>query len=43
MLISVQGTGKNQLEPDQESVWNAPVLLHSYLLKYPRQEPTGIK
>jgi hypothetical protein len=35
MLISVQGTGKNQLEPDQESVWDAAVLSHSYLLKIP--------
>jgi hypothetical protein len=33
MLISIQGTGKNQLEPDQESEWNAPVLSHFYLLK----------
>jgi hypothetical protein len=33
MLISVQGTGKNQLEPDQESVWDTPVVSHSNLLK----------
>jgi hypothetical protein len=35
MLISIKGTGKNLLGPDQESVWDAPVLSHSYLLKNP--------
>jgi hypothetical protein len=33
MLISVQGTGKNQLEPDQESVLNARMLSHSFAKK----------
>jgi hypothetical protein len=33
MLISVNGTGKNLLEPDQEIVCDAPVFSHSYLLK----------
>jgi len=33
MLISVEGTGKNQPEPRQESMGDAPVLSHRYLLK----------
>jgi len=28
MLISLEGTGKNQMEPGQESMGNAPVLSH---------------
>jgi hypothetical protein len=32
LLISV-GTGKNQMEPDQESVGDAPLLSHCSLLR----------
>jgi len=32
MLISVEGTGKNQLQPGQESVGDAPVLSQCSLL-----------
>jgi hypothetical protein len=31
MLVAFQGTGKNQLEPGQESMGNAAVLSRSYL------------
>jgi len=33
MLISVEGTGKNQLQPGQESMGDAPVLSHCSLLR----------
>jgi hypothetical protein len=35
MLTSVQGTGKNQLQPCQESVGDASVLSHCSLLRNP--------
>ena len=35
LLISVQRTGKYQLEQGQESVWEAPLSLHSSLLRNP--------
>jgi hypothetical protein len=37
MLTSVQGTDKNQLQPGQESKWDASVLSRCSLLK-----PTGV-
>jgi len=42
MLISVEGTGKNQLKPDQRSMGDAPVLSHCSLLLNPRPKPTGV-
>jgi hypothetical protein len=33
MLISVEGTGKNQLEPGQESMGDASVLSNSFFAK----------
>jgi len=33
VLISLEGTGTNELQPDQESMGDAPVLSHSYLLR----------
>jgi len=42
MLISVEGTVKNQLQPGQESVWDSPVLWHCSLLRKPWPKPTGV-
>jgi hypothetical protein len=42
MFISVEGTGKNQLRPDQEKMRNAPVLSHFSLPRYPRTRLTGV-
>jgi hypothetical protein len=33
MLIAVDGAGKNQLEPGQENMGEAPVLAHSFQRK----------
>ena len=35
MAISIEGTGKNQLQPGQESMGDAPVLFHCSLLTNP--------
>jgi hypothetical protein len=35
MLISMKGTGKNQLESGQENMENAPVLSHCSLPRSP--------
>ena len=35
MLISFEETGKNQLEPDEERMGNAPVLPRCFLLRNP--------
>jgi hypothetical protein len=42
MLISVKETGKNQLEPGQESMADAPVLSRCSLLRNYSPEPTGV-
>jgi hypothetical protein len=42
LLISVQGMGKNQLEPSKESMGDAPVLSHCSLLTDPWPKPTGV-
>jgi len=42
MLILVAGIGKSQLEPGQESMGDAPVLLHCSLLRNPWQKVTGV-
>jgi len=34
-VISFEGTGKNQLDPSQESVGDAPVLSLCYFLRNP--------
>jgi len=41
-VISFEGTGKNQLDPSQESVGNAPVLSFCYFLRNPGPKPTGV-
>jgi len=43
MLISVEGTGKNQLKPGQESVGNNPVLSLCSLLRNPIPKLTGVR
>jgi hypothetical protein len=35
MLISVEGTGKDQLEPGQESMWGVAVLSDRSFLRNP--------
>jgi hypothetical protein len=35
MLISIKGTGKNQLQPGQESTGDGPLLSHGSLLRNP--------
>jgi len=42
MLISVEGTGKCQVEPGQESMEDSPVLSHCTWLKNPWPKPTGV-
>ena len=42
VLILVEGTGKNQGDPGQESVGNAPVLSHCSLLRNPWPKLTGV-
>jgi len=42
MLISIQGTGKNQLELDQENTWNAVEFVTLFLLRKSRPKPTGV-
>ena len=41
MLISFEGTGKNQLQPCQESMGDASVLSHS-LIRDPQPKLTGV-
>jgi len=42
MLISIEGTGNNQLELDQESMGDAVVLSNYFLLRNPGPKPTGV-
>ena len=42
MLISVEGTGKNHLEPSEVSGGDASVLSHCSLLRNPLPKPTGV-
>ena len=42
MLISIEGTGKYQLEPGLESMGDAPVLSHFSLPRNPGPKPTGV-
>jgi hypothetical protein len=42
MLISVKKTGKNQTEPCQDNMGDAPVLLYCYFLRNPLPKPTGV-
>jgi len=42
MLISIEGTGKNQLEPGQESMEDVVVLSNYSLLRNPGPKPTGV-
>ena len=42
MLVSVEGTGKNQLKAGQVSVGDAPLLSHCSLLRNPWPKPTGV-
>jgi len=42
MLISVEGTCKIQLKPDQESMGDAPLLSHHSLLRNPWPKLTGV-
>jgi len=42
MLISAEITGKNQLDPGQESIEDASVLLHCSFLRNPRPKPIGV-
>jgi len=42
MLISVKGTSKNQLQPSQESMGDAPVLSHCSFLRDPQAKPNGV-
>jgi len=42
MLILVEGTGKNLLEPGQDSMGDPPVLSHCSLLRNPGPKPTAV-
>jgi len=42
MLISIQGTGKNQLDPVQKSIGDASALSHCSLLRNPLPKATGV-
>jgi len=42
MLISVAGTGKNQLQPGQESMGDAPVLSYCSWLRNSRPKATCV-
>ena len=42
MLISIEETGKNQLEASQEIMGDAPVLSYYSLLRNPWPEPTCV-
>jgi len=42
VLTSVEGTGKNQLEPGQESVGNDPMLSLCSVLRNPIPKRTGV-
>jgi len=42
MLISVEGTGKNQLARGQESMGVTPVLSLCFVLRNTRPNPTGV-
>jgi hypothetical protein len=39
---SIEGTSKNQLKPEQDSVGYVPVLSHCSLLRIPCPKPTGV-
>jgi hypothetical protein len=42
MMISVEGTDKNQLQPGQDSKWDAPLLSRRSLLRNPIPKPTCV-
>jgi hypothetical protein len=42
LLISVKGTGKNQLPPGQETMRDVPVLSRGCLVRHPRPKPSGV-
>jgi hypothetical protein len=42
MLISVEATGENWLQPGQDSMGDAPVLSHCSVLRHPWPKPTGV-
>jgi len=42
MLILFQGTGEYQLEPDQESMGDVPMLSHCSLPRNAMPKPTGV-
>ena len=42
MLLSVEETGKNQLQRIPENMEDAPVFSHCSLLRNPRPKPTGV-
>jgi len=42
MLISIEGTGKIQLEPSQARMGDDLVLSHWSLLRNPTPKPTGV-
>jgi hypothetical protein len=42
VLISVEGTGKEQLKPGQKSMGDAPVLPHCSLLRNPLPKLTSV-
>jgi hypothetical protein len=42
VLISVKGTGKNQLKAGQKSMGDAPVSSHCSLLQNPSPKPTSV-
>jgi hypothetical protein len=42
MLVSVEGTLKNQLYPGQESMGNAPVLSRFSWLRNPKPKPSCV-
>jgi len=42
MLISIEGTGSNQLEPGKENMWDALVLSHRSLFRHAWPKPTGV-
>jgi hypothetical protein len=42
MLISVERTGKNELQPGLENMEDAPMLSHCSMLRNTRPKPTGV-
>jgi hypothetical protein len=42
MLISIERTGSNQLQPSKKNMGDASVLLHCSLFRNPLPKPTGV-